>query len=111
MKKKQPSSYRHSVTFESSVETKDSDGIADITWSAIHTDIPCGIETLNGKELVKLGQVINTNIKKISVYTLTPLDESMRCLIGGIYYSIISILPDDELDLYLEITISKIKNV
>jgi head-tail adaptor len=108
MKKYNPAKFKHTVTFQNNVKVKDSGGIMDDDWQNLHTDIPCQIKSLSGKEMVELGQVFNLNIKKIIIHEITNLNESMRCLINNVYYGISSIIPDDDLGLYQEITIEKI---
>jgi SPP1 family predicted phage head-tail adaptor len=103
-----PSDFRHQITLQSYVVSRDSEGLKTKTWSNVAglENLPAKIHFLTGKELVLSSQVNSIHRAEVTIYMPDVMpDESMRLVFNGTNYDIKSIIPDDTNNVYLTFAI------
>ena len=98
-----PALMRHTALIQSKTRTQDSDGNGSYTWTDEHTNVPCSILALSGKEYVTSSQLGSEIVVRFNMYNLTPLDASMRIVANSMNYDIVDILPDPTNNVYINI--------
>lgn len=93
-----PGALRHLVTIQKPVETQNSYGEPEVTWTNVVENVWCRIIPLKGREYFAAKQV-NADIEaKIVMRYRTDITAKMRLLHDVNEYYIYSIINDDERD-------------
>ena len=98
-----PAMMRHTAVIQKKVRTQDSDGLDSYVWTDVHTNVPCSVFAISGKEFVATSQLGSEITVRITLYNITPFDASMRMVVNGKNYDILDILPDPTDNVYLTV--------
>lgn len=85
---------RHFVTIEQSVSQRTETGAERIAWVPIATNVPCGIESVSGREFFTANQEQRDVTARLVMRRFPGLTTKMRIVYGGAVYDIKAILPD-----------------
>lgn len=88
--------FRHRITLQSCVSSRDSAGGIVKTWTNFLTGVPAVVEPISGREFFIARQIASTVDTSITIRWRAGILATMRVLYGSDAYDITAVLPDGD---------------
>lgn len=96
MRPLRPGKYRHRITFQQRVETRDPDtGAVSVKWADVHTNMPAEVLTGPGREASAANTKLAETAARINVRYFSGLDSKWRVVWLSHIYNITSVEMDE----------------
>lgn len=88
--------FRHRVTIQSKVVSRDSAGGVTESWTTFAKNVPAAIDTITGRENVSSEQITSSVTTEISIRWRPGLTAIMRVLHKDDVYNVEGVIPDSD---------------